>query len=252
LYAHWQLARIERQWRTLADGAKSLLLAARLHDRFWGHALLAMIYVRNRSWAAGANVIPYTALHGHNPDLSNLRTFGCPAYVHIDSSQRAKLSSKDWQGIFVGYAFDSPAWLVYNPVTNKVVGSRSVVFDETWLQPLPSFMTTREPPPSTVPALNPPNASRETPRSHPLTVYDDFNEDPPIPAFLPPQVDIARAATASRLQATEVALPSVKRITLATAASVPAPKPPPHPSLSPPAMTPLYPHPSPFSSPAHT
>ncbi len=33
-YAHWQLGRIERQWRTLTDGAKALLLYARLPDRF--------------------------------------------------------------------------------------------------------------------------------------------------------------------------------------------------------------------------
>ncbi len=96
-------------WRTLADGAKSLLLAARLHDRFWGHAFLAMINVRNRSRASCANVIPYTVLHGHNPDLSNLRTFGCPAYGHVDSSQLAKFPTKAWQDILAGYAFDSPA-----------------------------------------------------------------------------------------------------------------------------------------------
>jgi hypothetical protein len=39
-----------------------------------------------------------------------------------------------------------------------------------------------------------------------LTDYDDFDEDPPIPSFLPPQADIARAATAARLQAAEDAL----------------------------------------------
>jgi hypothetical protein len=33
-YAHWQLGRIERQWRTLTDGAKALLLYASLPDRF--------------------------------------------------------------------------------------------------------------------------------------------------------------------------------------------------------------------------
>jgi hypothetical protein len=122
--------------------------------------------------------------------MSKLRTFSCSAYVHIDSSLRAKFSVKAWQGIFVGYAFDSPAWLVYHTVANKVIRSRNVVFDETWLQFLPSSMTTGEPPPSTVLALNPPNVSGETLRSHPLTDYDDFDEDPPIPSFLPPQADI--------------------------------------------------------------
>ena len=51
-YAHWQLGRIERQWRTLADGAKTLLIMADLPNRFWGHAFLAMIYIRNRYWSS--------------------------------------------------------------------------------------------------------------------------------------------------------------------------------------------------------
>jgi hypothetical protein len=35
------------------------------------------------------------------------------------------------EGIFVGYAPDSPVWLVYNPRTRRVERSRSAVFDES-------------------------------------------------------------------------------------------------------------------------
>ena len=31
-YSHWQLGKIERQWRNLADGAKTLLLVAQLPE----------------------------------------------------------------------------------------------------------------------------------------------------------------------------------------------------------------------------
>jgi hypothetical protein len=75
---------------------------------------------------------------GEKPDLSNLRIFGCPAYVHIDSSLRTKFGDKAWKGIFVGYAFDSPSWLIYNPATRRVIRSRNVIFDETWRDTLPS------------------------------------------------------------------------------------------------------------------
>jgi len=51
-YAHWQLGRIERQWQTLADGAKTLLLMANLPNLFWGHAFLTMVYIRNRCWSS--------------------------------------------------------------------------------------------------------------------------------------------------------------------------------------------------------
>ena len=54
----------------------------------------------------------------------------CPAYVHIDKSRRRKLDDRAWKGVFVGYAADSPVWLVYNPRTRRVERSRNVDFDE--------------------------------------------------------------------------------------------------------------------------
>jgi hypothetical protein len=59
-----------------------------------------------------------------------MRVFGCPAYVHVDKSQRRKLDDRAWKGVFVGYAYESPAWLVWNPATRRVLRSRNVVFDE--------------------------------------------------------------------------------------------------------------------------
>jgi hypothetical protein len=56
--------------------------------------------------------------------------FGCPAFVHVDKSQRRKLDDRVWKRVFVGYAFESPAWLVYTPATRLVVSACTVVFDE--------------------------------------------------------------------------------------------------------------------------
>ena len=63
-------------------------------------------------------------------NLSHLWVFGCPAYVHIDAQQHRKLADKAWKGIFVGYSTHSPAYMVWNPSTHKVVFSRDIVFDE--------------------------------------------------------------------------------------------------------------------------
>jgi hypothetical protein len=60
--------------------------------------------------------------------------------VHIDASRRRKLEDKVWKGIFVGYAFDSPAWLIYDPTTRKVVRSRDIIFDESWKAAIPSMV----------------------------------------------------------------------------------------------------------------
>ena len=108
-YAHWQLARIERQWRTLSKGAKTLLVTADLPEKFWGHALLTMVYIRNPTWSTGANGIPWQLITNKPPDLSNLRTFGCPTYAHIDQSRKNKFDDKSFKDIFIGHAFDSLA-----------------------------------------------------------------------------------------------------------------------------------------------
>ena len=102
-YAHHQLGRIERQWRTLAEATKALLLEANLGREFWGLAFMAVIHVRNRVWNSRSDCIPYQKLTGIETDLSRLRVFGCPAYVHIDHGNRNKLDNKAWEGIFVGY-----------------------------------------------------------------------------------------------------------------------------------------------------
>jgi hypothetical protein len=78
----------------------------------------------------GACGIPFTLATGRRADLSSMRVFGCPAYVRVDKLQRRKLDDHAWKGVFVGYASESPAWLVYNPATCRVLSSRNVVFDE--------------------------------------------------------------------------------------------------------------------------
>jgi Reverse transcriptase (RNA-dependent DNA polymerase)/gag-polypeptide of LTR copia-type len=129
-YSHWQHGRIERQWRTLSNMAHAMLGDAGLELGYWGLAMSAAVYIRNRVWSSGAGGVPLQMATGRVPDLSDLRVFGCPAYVHIDSSRRRKLEDKAWKGVFVGYAEDSPAWLVYNPETKRVLRSRDVDFDE--------------------------------------------------------------------------------------------------------------------------
>jgi hypothetical protein len=112
---------------------------ADLPNRVWDHAFLAMVYIRNRCGSSRSDEgIPVELVTGEQPDLSNLRVFGCPACVHIDSSLRKKLGDKAWKDTFVGYAFDSPAWLIYNPTTRHAIRSRNVVFGETWRDTIPS------------------------------------------------------------------------------------------------------------------
>ena len=106
-YSHWQHGRVERQWGTLVPMALAMLHTAGLEKCFWGLAMNAAVHMRNRSWSEAAGGPPFELVTKCPVDLSRLRVFGCPAYVHIDKSRRRKLDDRAWKGVFVGYATDS-------------------------------------------------------------------------------------------------------------------------------------------------
>jgi hypothetical protein len=95
--------------------------------------MAAAVHVRNRVHSGGAGGVLFTLATGRRAGLSSMRVFGCPAYVYVDKSQSRKLDDRAWKGVFVGYASESPVWLVHNPATRRVVSSRDVVFDEAAL-----------------------------------------------------------------------------------------------------------------------
>ena len=83
-------------------------------------------FIHNRVYHRGVDGVPITLVSGIIPNLSILRIFGCPAYVHIPSGQRRKMADTAFKGIFVGYPTDSYGYLIYNPVTHRVIVSRYV------------------------------------------------------------------------------------------------------------------------------
>jgi hypothetical protein len=64
------------------------------------------------------------------PEVSHLRIFGCPVYIHIPKDKRTKLDPSSKKGIFVGYSETSKAYRVYVPGNKKIEINRDVIFDE--------------------------------------------------------------------------------------------------------------------------
>ncbi|EGD78534.1 hypothetical protein PTSG_12851 [Salpingoeca rosetta] len=65
---------------------------------------------------------PQPALTGHAFDVSLLRVFGSPAYVHVEkSSTRHKLDPRSRVGVYVGFAEEDQAHVVWMPDTRRVV-----------------------------------------------------------------------------------------------------------------------------------
>ena len=123
----------ERANRTIAEGATTMLHESGLPPSFWGEAVGAFVYVRNRtatSTVTGAT--PYELWTGKKPDLSRIRIWGCTAYVHVQKDKRSAMGSHMEKCAFIGYPAGYKGWKFYNPVTKKVIISERAEFDERY------------------------------------------------------------------------------------------------------------------------
>ena len=130
-YTPQQNGRAERLNRTLTEKTRALLLQHSLPQEFWAAAMDTASYLRNRLPVEGKEKTPVELFSGEKPDLSNLRVFGCLAYVHVPDTKRSKLDACAHQAVFVGYEQASKAWRLYVKQEKwKCVKSRHVRFVE--------------------------------------------------------------------------------------------------------------------------
>ena len=73
---------------------------------------------------------PYEAWYGRKPGVRHLRTFGCLAYAKKLGPGVSKLSDRSTPGVFLGYEVGSKAYRIFDPVKQKLIISRDVIFDE--------------------------------------------------------------------------------------------------------------------------
>lgn len=125
-YSPHQNGTAERQWRTLFEMGRCLLLEKGLPKTLWLYAVQTSAHIRNRCYNDRNKNTPFFMLTGKKPDLSKMWVFGsdCYAYKH----DQKKLDPKGKKGIFVGYSKNSPAYLVYNPHSRRVSKHRLVKF----------------------------------------------------------------------------------------------------------------------------
>ena len=79
-----------------------------LHDQglpiyLWSEACNTVVYVQNRCPHRILGIsTPEEAFSGKRPDISHLRIFGSPVYIHVTKDARKKLEPTAEVGIFVG------------------------------------------------------------------------------------------------------------------------------------------------------
>ncbi|KAG9454908.1 hypothetical protein H6P81_007812 [Aristolochia fimbriata] len=124
----------ERMNRTLLERARCMRLLAELPKVFWAEAVNTTCYIINRSPSTTIELkTPEVVWTGMPVDYSNLRIFGCAAYVHVQDNHRSKLDPKSKYCIFVGYQKGVKGYRLWDPLLKKFEISRDVVFDEASL-----------------------------------------------------------------------------------------------------------------------
>jgi hypothetical protein len=121
----------KRKNRTTLEAVKTMIHDQDLPMCLWAEAAMAVVYVQNRlSHSALGLKTPEGMFTGKKPELSHLKIFGCPVFIHIPKEKRNKLDPSGKKGIFVGYCEVSKAFKIYIPGQHHIEISRDVTFDE--------------------------------------------------------------------------------------------------------------------------
>ncbi|KAL3514411.1 hypothetical protein ACH5RR_027128 [Cinchona calisaya] len=121
----------ERMNRTLLERARCMISNARLTNELWAEAISTASYIVNRAPSAPLNFkTPEKIWSGTPADYSDLRIFGCPAYMHVNDE---KLESRAKNCIFLGYLSGVKGYRLWcpDPKSPKFIISRDVTFDES-------------------------------------------------------------------------------------------------------------------------
>ncbi|GAA5980434.1 hypothetical protein JCM11641_003392 [Rhodosporidiobolus odoratus] len=134
-YTHSQNGFVERRFRSLLEVARSLLSDAKLPLSLWPYAVSSAVYLSNRSPTSSLpnSITPFESYFGHPPSLSNLRAWGCLAYLFLTperSNGPNKLQDRGVKARFIGYPEDSKGWYFWVPSQRKIVVAWSARFVE--------------------------------------------------------------------------------------------------------------------------
>ncbi len=123
----------ERSWRSLVESTRAMMLHSGVPKNLWSAAMSTAAHIIDRlPTEANNGKTPLELWTGKKPSVGHLRTFGCQAFVHVET-HRKKLDAKARKGVFAGYDEQSRSYRVYYPEDGVFINSRSVDFDESCL-----------------------------------------------------------------------------------------------------------------------
>jgi len=100
--------------------------------QFWGEAVKTAVHVLNTSPTKSLRgQTPFEAWFRKKPGVKHLRTFGCVAYAKKIGPGVNKLADRSIPGVFLGYEQGTKGYRIYDPVGDKLMVTRDVIFDES-------------------------------------------------------------------------------------------------------------------------
>ncbi|KAJ9545073.1 hypothetical protein OSB04_024780 [Centaurea solstitialis] len=169
-YTSPQNGKAERTIRTINNTLRTSLIQASLPPTFWVEALLSSIHTFNLLPSTTIQYkTPFEVLFGFFPTYTHLRVFGCLCYPYTSPTSPHKLAPRSSACVDLGPSTDHRGYRCLDLITQKVIISRHVTFDETHF-PFPDFQ---------------PHPSSED--------YDMFDIDESLPS-LSPMVDTSSPA----------------------------------------------------------
>ena len=113
-YNPQQIGIAERKNRTIMEAARAMLHDQDLPMHLWAEAARTTVNVQNHTpHKVLENKTSEEVFSGKKPEVSHLRIFGFPVYIHIPKEKRTKLDPSGKKGIFVGYSESSKAYKIY-------------------------------------------------------------------------------------------------------------------------------------------
>ena len=112
----------ERKNITIVAAPRAMLHDQGLPIHFWAEACNTAVYVQNccPHRVLGMST-PEEAFYGKKPDISHLKIFGSPVYIHVMKDAKKKLEPTAQVGIFLGYTETPHNYHVYFPDSQKTV-----------------------------------------------------------------------------------------------------------------------------------
>jgi hypothetical protein len=113
------------------EAVKAMLHDQNLLKHPWVEAARTAVYVQNRTLhrVLGSKTTE-EMFTGEKLEVSHLRIFSCPIYIHVPKEKRSKLDPSRKNGIFDGYSETLKAYKVYIPGHKQVEINIYVTFDE--------------------------------------------------------------------------------------------------------------------------